>query len=715
MTIVNGYAQQNIIVTTKNTALTFTVDADKSLIASYLGKKLENENEYPIIPNLDKYKPGSDDLFNKHEAYVASGSLNLLEPALSVTHANGNKSTVLTFSSVKQDKLDNNRTLTTIALEDGQYKFKVVLKYLSYFNEDVIEQWTEYVHQQKKAVTLNKYASANITIPGNAFFLKNHYSAGLREMRSEEQQLLHGIKTIDSKLGTRANLLNSSSFMLSVNQPATEDKGEVIAGSLAWSGNFRLDFENFDEYYLRITAGINNFSSNYTLKPGETFTTPSFIYTYSSNGKGQASRNLQNWARHYKLANGRGERSTLLNNWETTYFDFDEDKLKELTMDTKKLGVDVFLLDDGWFGNKYPRNGSTSGLGDWDYNKKKLKNGISSIGQEATKNGVKFGIWIEPEMVNPKSELYENHPDWIIRQPGRKEYYMRNQLVLDLTNPKVQDFIFQIIENIYKQVPDLAFIKWDCNSLIYNAHSTTLKNQDHFYIEYVRGLNNILKKVKAKHPNTPMMLCAGGGSRVDYNALESFTEFWPSDNTNPFDRIFIQWEYSYYFPAIAMDNHVTDMGKQSLKFKTDVAMMGKLGYDIRVKEMDAAELKFTQNAIKQYDSFKNIIWHGQQYRLQDPYHHKIASIAYVNPNQEEAIVFNYYMATTSATNVNLPIRLKGLSSHKKYRIEEINLYPGAKSPISSDQIYSGNFLMEVGFNPEVSAKRSSVVLRIKQI
>ena len=226
-----------------------------------------------------------------------------------------------------------------------------------------------------------------------------------------------------------------------------------------------------------------------------------------------------------------------------------------------------------------------------------MKNGISSLGKEATANGVKFGIWLEPEMVNPKSELYENHPDWIIRQPERKEFYMRNQLVLDLTNPKVQDFIFKTVDDIFKEVPELAFIKWDCNSLIYNAYSPTLKNQDHFYIEYIKGLNNVLEKIRKKYPKTPMMLCAGGGSRVDYGVLKYFTEFWPSDNTNPFDRIFIQWEYSYYFPSIASDNHVTDMGNQPIKFKTDVAMMGKLGYDVRVNELSKNDLLFSQNAV----------------------------------------------------------------------------------------------------------------------
>lgn len=708
-------AQKHFKIETRNTILLLSTDSENALVTDYIGKKLANGTEYPMVSSLDKFKPGSDDLYNKREAYVASGSVNLMEPALSVTHANGNKSTVLSYQNIKETIIDENRKLTAIQLKDPIHKFEITLNYLTYFNEDVIEQWTEITHQEKGNVILDKYASANLTISGKKFFLKNQHSSAMREMRSEEQQLLHGIRTIDSKLGTRTNLLHSSSFMISIDGPSAEDTGNIIAGTLAWTGNFKLDFETFDDYYLRITAGINNFASNYTLKPLEKFVTPHFVYTYSCQGKGLASRNLQNWARKYQIAEGSGERSTILNNWETTYFDFNDDKLNSLIEDTKKIGVDVFLLDDGWFGNKYPRNGTTSGLGDWEFNRQKLKNGISSLGKNATSSGVKFGIWLEPEMVNPKSELYEKHPDWVIKQPGRKEFYMRNQLVLDLSNKRVQDFIVNVVEETFSQVPDLAFIKWDCNSLIYNAHSATLENQDHFYIEYVRGLNSVLERIRQKHPKTPMMLCAGGGSRVDYAALKYFTEFWPSDNTNPFDRIFIQWEYSYYFPSIAVDNHVTDMGKQSVKFKTDVAMMGKLGYDIRVNELSKDELLFTQNAVNTYDSFKEIVWHGQMYRLQDPYENDVAALSYVNESKDIAVFFSYFMATINATRQALPIKMKGLNPTTNYRLREVNLFANTKSPIDNTKVYSGDFLMTVGLNPETNDRRTSVVLMVEAV
>ncbi|MGE8301429.1 MAG: alpha-galactosidase [Sphingobacterium paramultivorum] len=432
-------------------------------------------------------------------------------------------------------------------------------------------------------------------------------------------------------------------------------------------------------------------------------------------GKGTASRNLHNWARKYQLLDGNGERLTLLNNWEATYFDFNEQKLKGLLQDTKKLGVDLFLLDDGWFGNKYPRNSDHSSLGDWQPNRTKLPNGIATLVEEATKQGVKFGIWVEPEMVSPKSELYEQHPDWVVKQPQREEHYFRNQLILDLTNPKVQDFVFQILDDLFTKNPALAYIKWDCNAVIYNAHSAFLKDQGAFYVSYVEGLYKVLERIRSKYPKVPMMLCSGGGGRVDYAALRYFTEFWPSDNTDPLERIFMQYEYSYFFPAISTSNHVTDWGKQSLKFRTDVAMMGKLGFDIVVSHLKEQDLLFCQQAVKNYDALKGTIWHGEQYRLADPREGDFAALSYVNSQKTEAVIFNYLVNNRYGIGTTDPVRLKGLDAQKQYRVEEINLYPGTKSSLGQGQTYSGDYLMKVGVNPDLNSNRTSVLLKISAL
>ncbi|HWJ25437.1 MAG TPA: alpha-galactosidase, partial [Flavisolibacter sp.] len=383
----------------------------------------------------------------------------------------------------------------------------------------------------------------------------------------------------------------------------------VMAGTLAWTGNYQFTFEIDQRNNLRVRSGINAYASEYRLKPGEVFKTPAFIFTYSNQGKGQASRNLHRWARQYAVLDGNQPRMTLLNNWEATHTNFNEEKLIELFGEAKKLDVDLFLLDDGWFGNKYPRNNDKAGLGDWQEDSTKLKNGIIRLVQEAGKKDIKFGIWLEPEMVNPKSELYEKHPDWILKLPNREEDLQRNQLVLDLTNPKVQEFVYRVVDNLLTKNPGLAFIKWDCNRSMTNAYSPYLKTeQSHLYIEYTRSLYKVMERIRRKYPHLPIMLCSGGGGRTDYGALKYFTEFWPSDNTDALERVYIQWGYSNFFPANTISAHITSMGKQSLKFRTDVAMMDKLGFDIRVNNFTAQELQFANEAVKTYKRISDVIW-----------------------------------------------------------------------------------------------------------
>lgn len=707
-------AQQiNIPIETFNNALVLQTDSSRHLNTIYFGKKLLQQKEYDRIPGL--YKQSPDYTGELASVYTTSGSRNLLEPAITVTHADGNNSLDLRYVSHEQTRISADVTLLRILLKDPAYNFQVTLFYKTYFRDDVIEQWSVITHQEKGNVILSKYASANLYLRAGKYWLNQYHGDWAKEMQPEQTRITHGIKTLDSKLGTRTNLFQPSVFMVSLDKPATENEGTVLFGSLAYSGNFRTDFELDNQDNLKIISGINNYASPYTLKPAEEFTTPAFIYTLSAHGKGEASRKLHRWARDYKLLDGNGERLTLLNNWESTYFDFNENKLKELLKDTKKLGVDLFLLDDGWFANKYPRNDDHTGLGDWQENKTKLPNGIASIVKTAGLNQVKFGIWIEPEMVSPKSELYEKHPDWVVKQNKREEYYFRNQLVLDLSNPKVQDFVYGVVDDLFTKNPELAYIKWDCNAVIYNAYSATLKNQSHFYIAYMRGLNKVLERIRVKYPKVPMMLCSGGGGRVDYNALQYFTEYWPSDNTDPLERIFMQWEYSYFYPSISSANHVTDWGKQPLKFRTDVAMMGKLGFDIVISHLSANDLEFGKTAIVNYNAVKDVIWHGDQYRLADPREGNTASVLYMDTQKTSGVIFNYLVNNRYDEGSKLPILLNGLDAAKKYTIKEINLYPGVRSPIDANQVYTGDFLMKVGFNPELRSSRTSVVLKIDAV
>jgi len=705
-------AKNVIPIETSTNALVLQVDDQNNLQFIYYGKKLNKEKEYEQIDN--EYRQ-SDYTGLLNSAYTPAGSRNLQEPAISVTHFDGNKSLDLKYVSQNVQSISDNVKLYTVTLKDPVYDFTVQLNYKVYYKENVIEQWSIVRHNEKGDVTLDKCASANLYLRANNYWLCQFHGDWAREMQPEETMLTHGIKTLDTKLGTRPDLFQPPVFMVSFDKPATEDEGNVLFCSIEWSGNYKADLELDYQNNLRVIAGINDYASAYVLKANQDFVTPCFLTVFSDKGKGQASIDLHRWARNYKLVDGTGSRLTLLNNWEATYFNFNEAILKGLFKDARKLGVNLFLLDDGWFANKYPRNDDHAVLGDWQENKAKLPNGIASLVEEATKDSIQFGIWIEPEMVNPKSELYEKHPDWVIKQPQRDEYYFRNQLVLDLTNPKVQDFVFGIVDNLFTKNPNLAYIKWDCNSVIYNAYTPTQKNQSNFYIDYVKGLYSVLERIRSKYPTTPIMLCSGGGGRLDYGILHYFTEYWPSDNTDPYERIFIQWENSYFYPAIASCNHITEWGRQPMKFKVDVAMMGKMGFDFVVSKLSEKDFQFCRQAIETYNTIKQTIWQGDLFRLADPYTGKVASLMYVDAAKSSAVMFNYLVGNRFDASSTSPVKLKGLDALKTYKVTEINLYPDTRSSLEAGKTYSGDFLMNIGLNPAVRANRASVVLKIDAV
>jgi alpha-galactosidase len=694
---------------TQNTDLVYKVSGRNGKVyQAYLGSKLLNTAALSQIRDAG------------HQAYATYGNDNLFEPAIRMTHNDGNQSLELKYVSYTAGKPDPNTTLTKILLKDPVYPVEVTLNIKAFAAEDVIEQWVEIVHKEAKPVKIYNYASSMLHFDAEKYWLTQFHGDWAEEMKMQESELTSGIKIIDTKLGTRAHMYQTPVFFLSLNEKSDETTGELIAGTLGWSGNFQLLFELDEKNSLRAISGINPFASEYSLLPDKVFKTPSFIFTYSDKGKGLASRNLHKWARNYGVLDGNKSRLTLLNNWETTFFDFDEPKLTGLLDDTKKMGLDLFLLDDGWFANKYPRSNDRAGLGDWQETKTKLPNGLGYLVKEADARGVKFGIWIEPEMVNPKSELYENHPDWVLRFPNRQETYYRNQLTLDLTNPKVQEFVYNMVDEMLTKNPGIAFIKWDCNSMITNPYSAYLKDQQsHLYIDYVNSLYSVLDRLRKKYPSLPIMLCSGGGGRVDYGALRYFTEFWASDNTDPLERVYIQWSYSYFFPAIAVCNHITSWGKQSLKFKTDVAMMGKMGYDIQINELTEKELKFSQDAIANYKRLSDVIWHGDLYRLISPYEENRAVLMYVNNTRSKAVLFAYTLNSRYGEAFNR-VRLQGLDPAKTYKIQEINSSAEGRRPgPPSDggiavRSYTGDYLMKVGLPVGSATPLTSAVFEITE-
>ena len=693
-----------IPITTDDISLIYKVD-DKNgrLYQSYLGQKLSFDSDIVQLP-----------LGN--EAYLTHGMEDYFEPAIRVLHNDGNPSLLLKYISHENKQLQPGVDETVILLKDDKYPVEVKLHFIAYPKENIIKEYAEISHQEKKPVTLYNYASSLLHLNGSKYFLTEFAGDWAHEVNMKETELAFGKKILDTKLGSRANMFCSPFFLLALDRKAEENAGDVLFGTIGWTGNYRFTFEVDNENGLRVLSGINPYASEYSLKPNEVFRTPEFIFTYSTEGKGKASRDFQRWARKYQLKDGEKSRMTLLNNWEATYFDFNEDKLVNIMDEAVALGVDMFLLDDGWFANKYPRSSDRQGLGDWEETVAKLPNGIGKLVKEATDRGIKFGLWIEPEMVNPKSELYEKHKDWVIHLPNREEYYFRKQMVLDLTKPKVQDYVYGVVDNLMTKYPGIAYFKWDFNSPIPNIYSPYLKDkQTHLYVDYVRGLYKVLDRIKAKYPKLPMMLCSGGSGRIDYEALQYFTEFWASDNTDPIQRLFIQYGYSFFYPAKSMSAHVTTWNKNaSIKFRTDVAMMGKLGFDIKLSDMSGDDLTYCQGAVKNYKRLRPAIMEGDLYRLVSPYDgtRSHAANQFVSKDKNKAVVFAFDVYPGYGEKI-LPVRLEGLDAGKQYRVKEINLMPNQGSSLEgNDRVFSGDYLMKVGLNLLTGNKLYSRVVEI---
>ena len=688
-----------IRIATDNTDLVLEVGPNNRLYQTYLGPKLRHNED--LINLTWNQHAGSDGSVSTRgwEAYSTSGNEDFFEPALGITHFDGNMTTYLYYENSTQEEVPGG-THTKINLRDDKYPVNVTLNYVAYPKENVIKTWSEISHREKKPISLSQYASAMLYFNEPEYWLTEFSSDWAKEAQMSTQQLQFGKKVIDTKLGSRAAMHTHPFFEIGLNGPAKEDSGEVLMGTLGWTGNFRFTFEVDNVGNLRVIPGINPYASTYELKANEVFTTPEFIFTISYDGTGQGSRNLHDWARKYQLKDGEGQRLTLLNNWENTAFDFDQDILAQLMIEAKHLGVDMFLLDDGWFGNKYPRKDDHAGLGDWEVTHDKLPGGIPALVDAAKEADVKFGIWIEPEMVNPKSELYEKHPDWVIEQPNRDTYYYRNQLVLDMSNPKVQDYVFNVVDNILNENPDVAYFKWDCNSPITNIYSPYAKDkQGQLYVDHIRGIYNVLKRIKDKYPDVPMMLCSGGGARCDYEALKYFTEFWCSDNTDPIERIYIQWGFSQFFPAKAMAAHVTSWNKNtSVKFRTDVAAMCKLGFDLGLQDLTAEELEYCRQAVENWKRLQPTVMDGDQYRLVSPYETNHAAVEYVDKSKKAAVLFAYDLSPRFQEKLS-PVKLRGLDPDRKYLVREINLMSGTELTFTqNNKVFTGDYLMKVGLN-----------------
>ena len=691
---------EQVVIQTKNTTMVLDVENNKQPQYIYYGTRLSDYD----LQHLQLPRNG------RMDAYPAYGMNCPAEAAIAMRHADGNLSTELFVSD-----LNKQGDVTKITLKDPKYPVSVVLCYKAFFEEDMIETWTEIYNGEAKPVTLTQFASCALPIRRGNVWLSHFFGSWANEARLVEEPILPGEKVIKNKDGARNSHTDHAEVMFSLDGKGRENGGDVIGAALCYSGNYQLKVETDDTEYHYFFAGINPDNSEYHLKKGETFTTPKVALSFSKCGLSGVSRNFHKWGRKYMLAHGEKERKILLNSWEGVYFDINQQGMDQMMGDIASMGGELFVMDDGWFGDKYPRKTDNCALGDWVVDKNKLPEGIEGLLRDAKKHGIKFGIWIEPEMTNSVSELYDAHPDWIIKAPKREPVLGRGgtQLILDMGNPKVQDFVFSVVDNLMTKYPEIDYIKWDANMAVMNHGSQylTMNDQSHLYIEYHRGLEKTCKRIRAKYPDLTIQACASGGGRANWGVLPYFDEFWVSDNTDALQRIYMQWGTSYFFPVFRTT---------AMKYRIDVAMSGRLGMEIQPKNMTDDEKTLCRKAIAEYKQIRPIVQFGDIYRLVSPYDKVgLASLMYVDEAKDKSVFF--WWKTESFQNEHLPrVKMAGLDANKNYKVRELNRIDLKPMDIEG-KTFSGAYLMNHGLEmpyrnePEWSKKNdwSSRVLLLE--
>ena len=707
---------KDYLISTSKTSLLITANAGEPSKMQYYGVSIAPGQIQSI------YDAG---LVLNANSYPAFGLQTVGEKAIAITQPDGNMSLDLAVDAVTQ-YTSKDGEITEVLLKDKIYPVWVKQCYKAYKGTDIITTWVEIGNAGKKPVTLFQFASAYLPMFRGDNWLTHFHGAWGAEHTMDEEKLTNGQKVIANKDGLANTETDNPSFMLSLDGRPQEESGKVFGGVLAWSGNYKLKLD-VRNTALNIIVGMNEESSQYILEPKETFVTPEFAMTYSTNGKGGVSRAFHHWARQYKMNQGERLHDILLNSWEGVYFKVNQKGMDEMMEAFSAMGGELFVMDDGWFGNKYPRNGGNSSLGDWEVCKEKLPEGVEGLLASARKHHIKFGIWIEPEMSNTKSELFEKHPDWILKFDNRPLSTGRGktQVVLDLTNPKVQDFVFGVVDNLMTNYPEISYMKWDdnCSLLDYGSSYLPKNKQSHLYIEYNRGLQKVLQRIRAKYPELVMQLCAGGGARVNYGLLPYFDEFWTSDDTDALQRIYMQWGVSGFFPAIAMASHVSaDKNHQTgrripLKFRFDVAMSGRLGMEIQPKDMNDVDKAFAKRAIAAYKDIRPVVQFGDLYRLVSPYDNKgVSSLMYVTSEKNKAVFYAYKIS--HFINMVIPkVCMNGLDPSKKYRLVDLTPVDSSKPCDLNGKIISGKILMEEGIALKslLKSEYSSLALQLQAV
>lgn len=569
--------------------------------------------------------------------FPSYGNGDFREPALEVHLVDGTTVTDFRYKSYTINKgkpalkglpatyveSDEEAETLEIILQDDKTGLIAALSYTVFNDQDVITRSVRIENLGKDNLVLKRVLSANVDFHDSDYDMLQLSGTWTRERHIHKRPLVPGIQRIDSKRGSSSHQQNP--FMALLAKDATEDHGEVYGFSLVYSGSFLAQAE-VDQYGIsRVGIGIQPFNFQWLLEPGESFQAPEAVLVRSSEGLGGLSRTYH---RLYRTRLCRGEfrdskRPILINNWEATYFNFNADKIKEIAKAGKELGLELFVLDDGWFGK---RDNDDSSLGDWVEDRRKLPEGLGKLGEDITAMGMEFGLWFEPEMVSPESDLYREHPDWCLHVPGHKSSLARQQLVLDLSRKDVCDYIVESVSSVLSSAP-ITYVKWDMNRNMTEIGSALLpaERQRETAHRYILGLYDVLERIVSRFPHILFESCSGGGGRFDPGMLYYMPQTWTSDDTDAVERLKIQYGTSMVYPASSMGAHVSAVPNHQvhritpLETRGHVAMSGNFGYELDLTKLTEAEREDIRKQVSEYKELRMLIQYGDFYRLLSPF------------------------------------------------------------------------------------------------
>jgi len=680
------------------------------LVHSYWGKKLNEDLDLDLMtPYIWRHgqtvsdgdvNPTSSELLPME--YPTFGKTDARTPAFQMTASSG--STISEFKYREHTIYKGKKkikglpasygekdevTTLEILLHDDVADLELTLSYSVFENKNVISRHAVLKNVGKKEVNIEKILSSSVDFYRNDFDIITLKGAWGKERHIQRSPLQYGSMTIDSKRGASSHQFNP--FVALAEKDATEKNGEVYAMNLVYSGNF-VAGADIDQYSTtRMYIGINSFNFCWLLEPGEEFSTPEAVMVYTPDGIGEMSRILHDFYRENlcKKEWANKERPILLNNWEATYFNFNEKKLLRLAQVAKDIGVEMLVLDDGWFGK---RNDDKTSLGDWYANLEKLPNGISGLSEKIDKIGMKFGLWFEPEMCSPDSNLFREHPDWIIRVEDRTVSLSRNQYILDFSNKEVCDYIIGIVSDILKD-SKVSYVKWDMNRNMNEIGSKFLpeNRQKEVPHRYMLGLYYVLETLTNRFKHILFEGCAGGGGRFDPGMLYYMPQNWASDCTDAVERLYIQYGTSIAYPANTMGAHISAVPNHQvgritpLSMRADVAMMGQFGLELDLENLSEDEIEFLKGAIGKYKRLRKTIQFGNMYRIKSPFDGNLVVFEFVSKDKSEVVVFVYNILA-NANPEHVFVKLEGLNEQNIYHDKEHKL------------TMSGNTLMNLGFS-----------------